>query len=329
MNEIYLKLSAGHHLTVTEAEILMRGLCEQQYSEYQVAFILGLFKTRIMEVSELTGFRNALMKLCIPVTLHKPTIDVCGTGGDNKNTFNISTLSAFVLAAAGVPVAKHGNFAATSVSGSSDILKYFGYNFKTTEQELNDDLHKHNLCIIHAPNFHPALKNVGPVRRGLKTNTLFNLMGPLVNPAQTEYKYVGVFNRSVARLYNFFLQNGTTKYTLVNSLDGYDEISLTSDVLITTNNSEQIIPQDELPFRSNTSDEIHAGNTIEDAANIFMAVLRNEATEAQKNVVLVNSAFAMQCYTNKDLHECIAACDESIGSGKALHLFTRVIANGQ
>lgn len=329
MNEIYLKLSAGHHLTVAEAEILMRGLCEQQYSEYQVAFILGLFKTRIMEVSELTGFRNALMKLCVPVALHKPTIDVCGTGGDNKNTFNISTLSAFVLAASGVPVAKHGNFAATSVSGSSDILKHFGYTFKTSEEELNYDLEKNNLCIIHAPNFHPALKNVGPVRRGLKTNTLFNLMGPLVNPAQTEYKYVGVFNRSVARLYNFFLQNGTTKYTLVNSLDGYDEISLTSDVLITTNNSEQIIPRDELPFKSNTSDDIHAGNTIEDAAMIFMAVLRNEATEAQKNVVLVNSAYAMQCYTNKDLHECIAACGESIGSGKALHLFTRVIANGQ
>ena len=327
MNEIYLKLAAGHHLSVAEAEILMRSLCEQQYNEHQVAFILGLFKTRIMEVSELTGFRNALMKLCIPVKLHKPTIDVCGTGGDNKNTFNISTLSAFVLAASGVPVAKHGNFASTSISGSSDILKHFGFNFKTTEQELNDDLEKHNLCIIHAPNFHPALKNVGPVRRGLKTNTLFNLMGPLVNPAQTEYKYVGVFNRSVARLYNFYLQNGTTKYTLVNSLDGYDEISLTSDVLIATNNSEQVIPLDELPFNSNTTEEISAGNSIEDAAAIFMAVLKNDATEPQKNVVLANSAFAMQCYTNKDLDECIAACNESIASKRALDLFNRVIKN--
>jgi anthranilate phosphoribosyltransferase len=325
MNEIYLKLAAGHHLSVMEAEILMKGLCEQQYNEHQVAFILGLFKTRIMEVNELTGFRNALMKLCIPVRLHKPTIDVCGTGGDNKNTFNISTLSAFVLAASGVPVAKHGNFASTSISGSSDILKHFGFIFKTSEQELNDDLAKLNLCIIHAPNFHPALKNVGPVRRGLKTNTLFNLMGPLVNPAQTEYKYVGVYNRSVARLYNFFLQHGTTKYTLVNSLDGYDEISLTSDVLINTNKSEQIIPMDELPFKPNTPEDINAGNWIEDAAKIFTAVLQNEATAAQKNVVLINSAFAMQCYTNKDLDECIAACTESIESKKALQLFERVI----
>ena len=209
MNEIYLKLSAGHHLSVPEAQILMKSLCEQQYNEHQVAFILGLFKTRIMEVNELTGFRNALMKLFVPVKLHKPTIDVCGTGGDNKNTFNISTLSAFVLAAAGVPVAKHGNFASTSISGSSDILKHFGYTFKTNEQELNDDLAKNNLCFIHAPLFHPAMKNVAPVRRGLKTNTLFNLMGPLVNPAETEFKYVGVYNRSVARLYNFFLQTGT------------------------------------------------------------------------------------------------------------------------
>jgi anthranilate phosphoribosyltransferase len=327
MNEIYLKLSAGHHLTVTEAELLMKGLCEQQFNEHQVAFILGLFKTRIMEVNELTGFRNALMTLCVPVKMYKPTIDVCGTGGDNKNTFNISTLSAFVLAASGVPVAKHGNFASTSISGSSDILKHFGYAFKTSEQELNDDLEKHNLCIIHAPNFHPALKNVGPVRRGLKTNTLFNLMGPLVNPAQTEFKYVGVFNRSVARLYNFFLQTGTTQYCLVNSLDGYDEISLTSDVLITTNNSEQVIMKDELPFKSNTPEEISAGNSIEDAAKIFLAVLKDEASEAQKNVVLINSAFAMRCYTDKDLAECIAACTESIESKKAFQLFNRIIQN--
>jgi anthranilate phosphoribosyltransferase len=305
----------------------MMSLCEQQYNDHQVAFILGLFKTRVMDLNELTGFRNALMKLCIPVKLHKPTIDVCGTGGDNKNTFNISTLSAFVLAASGVPVAKHGNFAATSVSGSSDILKHFGYNFKTSEQELQDDLEKFNLCFIHAPNFHPALKNVGPVRRGLKTNTLFNLMGPLVNPAQTEFKYVGVYNRSVARLYHFFLQTGSTQYFLVNSLDGYDEISLTSDVLLTTNNGEQVIPRDELPFKSITAEEISAGNSIEDAAGIFMAVLKNESSEAQKNVVLVNSAYALRCYTSKDIDECIAICTESIESKKALQLFNRIIKN--
>ncbi len=328
MNEIYLKLSAGHHLSVPEAEILMKGLCEQQFNEYQVAFILGLFKTRIMEVDELTGFRNALMQLCVPVTLQTPTIDVCGTGGDNKNTFNISTLSAFVLAASGIPVAKHGNFASTSISGSSDILKHFGFTFKTTELELNADLEKYNLCIIHAPNFHPALKNVGPVRRGLKTNTLFNLMGPLVNPAQTEFKYVGVFNRSVARLYNFFLQTGTTQYCLVNSLDGYDEISLTSDVLVTTHTGEQVISKDELPFKPNTPEEISAGNSIEDAANIFVAVLKDEASEAQKNVVLINSAFAMRCYTNKDLDECIAVCSESIESKRAFRLFNKIIENG-
>ncbi len=327
MNEIYLKLSAGHHLSVSEAEILMRSLCEQKYNEHQVAFILGLFKTRIMDLNELTGFRNALMNLCVPVTLQKPTIDVCGTGGDNKNTFNISTLSVFVLAAAGVPVAKHGNFAATSVSGSSDILKHFGYTFKTNEQELQDDLEKNNLCIIHAPNFHPALKNVGLVRRGLKTSTLFNLMGPLVNPAQTEFKYVGVYNRSVARLYNFFLQTGTTHYFLVNSLDGYDEISLTSDVMIMSGNGEQIIPLDELSFKPIKPEEINAGNSIEDAAKIFSAVLKNEASEAQKNVVIVNSAFAMQCYTGNPLNECIALCTESIESKKAFQLFSRVIQN--
>jgi anthranilate phosphoribosyltransferase len=327
MNEIYLKLSTGHHLSVSEAEILMQSLCEQQFNDHQVAFILGLFKTRVMDLNELTGFRNALMNLCIPVKLHKPTIDVCGTGGDNKNTFNISTLSAFVLAASDVPVAKHGNFASTSISGSSDILKYLGYTFKTSEEELNYDLEKNNLCFIHAPNFHPAMKNLGTIRRGLKTNTLFNLMGPLVNPAQTEYKYVGVFNRSVARLYNFFLQTGSTHYYLVNSLDGFDEISLTSDVLITTNNSEQVIAKDELPFKSINAEEINAGNSIEDASKIFISVLKNNAPEAQKNVVLINSAYAMRCYTGKELNECIAICSETIESKQAFHLFNRIIQN--
>ena len=327
MNELYLKLCAGHHLSVLEAEILMKSLCEQQFNDHQVAFILGLFKSRIMDLNELTGFQKALMNLCIPVKLHKPTIDVCGTGGDNKNTFNISTLSAFVLAASGVPVAKHGNFASTSISGSSDILKHFGYTFKTSEAELNADLEKNNLCFIHAPNFHPAMKNVAPVRRGLKTNTLFNLMGPLVNPAQTEFKYVGVFNRSVARLYNFFLQTGTTQYCLVNSLDGFDEISLTSDVLITTNNSEEVIAQDELPFAAIKAEEISAGNSIEEAAKIFISVLKNEATDAQKNVVLINSAYALRCYTRKDINESIAICCESIDSGSAFNLFNRIMQN--
>jgi anthranilate phosphoribosyltransferase len=327
MNEIYLKLSAGHHLSVSEAEILMQSLCEQQFNDHQVAFILGIFKTRIMDLNELTGFRNALMKLCVPVKLHKQTIDVCGTGGDNKNTFNISTLSAFVLAASGVPVAKHGNFASTSISGSSDILKFFGLSFKTNEKELNDDLDKNNVCFIHAPNFHPAMKNLVPVRKGLKTNTLFNLMGPLVNPAETEFKYVGVFNRSVARLYNFFLQTGITNYYLVNSLDGFDEISLTSDVLIYSNKGNQVIPIDELPFKSIAAEEISAGNSIEDASKIFISVLKNEASDAQKNVVVANSAFAMQCYTNKDLEECIAACSESIESKKAFQLFNRIMQN--
>jgi len=327
MNDIYVKLTAGHHLSESEAEILMQSLCEQHYNEHQIAFILGLFKTRVMDLAELTGFRNALMKLCIPVKLHKSTIDVCGTGGDNKNTFNISTLSAFVLAASGIPVAKHGNFASTSISGSSDILKHFGYTFKTNQQELNDDLESNNLCFIHAPNFHPALKTLVPVRKGLKTSTLFNLMGPLVNPAQTEYKYVGVYNRAVARLYTYYLQSGSTQFHLVNSLDGYDEISMTSDVLITSNSGEQLIYKDELPFKPITPDEITAGNSIEDAAKIFMAVLKNEASAAQKNVVIINSAFAMRCYTSKPIDECIALCSESIDSKKAFQVFNQVIQN--
>lgn len=325
MKLTYDKLSGGHILSIAEAENLMLEICKGTFNEFQIAFILGIYKSRTMSLNELIGFRNALLHLSIPIKLNKPCIDVCGTGGDNKNTFNISTLSAFVLAAAGIPVAKHGNFASTSISGSSDILKYFGYNFKTSEGELQKELDATNLCFIHAPNFHPALKNLVPVRKSLSTNTLFNLMGPLVNPANTEFKYVGVFNKEVARLYNYFLQSTNTNYTIVHSLDGYDEISLTSKLLQITNSSEEIIEKEELAFNPISSTDISAGVSIEDAATIFANVLKNQATTAQKNVVLVNSATAMQCYNQKSLEECIQLCKESIESKKAYHLFKTIL----
>jgi len=325
MKSIYIKLTEGHNLSIEEAENLMLEICKGNFNEFQIAFILGIYKLRTMELNELIGFRNALLQLSIPIKLNQPCIDVCGTGGDNKNTFNISTLSAIVLAAAGIPVAKHGNFASTSISGSSDILKHFGYTFKTTEYELQHDLEKNNLCFIHAPNFHPALKNLVAVRKNLNTNTLFNLMGPLVNPANTEYKYVGVFNKEVARLYNYFLQSTNAKYTIVHSLDGYDEISLTSKLLRITNNSEEIIEKEDIGFNPIYSMDINAGSSIEDAASIFTNVLKNEATKAQMNVVLINSATAMQCYNQKNLEECIQLCKESIESKKAYHLFKTIL----
>jgi len=325
MKSTYNKLTEGHNLSIEEAENLMLEICKGNFNEFQIAFILGIYKLRTMELNELFGFRNALLQLSIPVKLNKPCIDVCGTGGDNKNTFNISTLSAIVLAAAGIPVAKHGNFASTSISGSSDILKYFGYTFKTKEDELQYDLEKNNLCFIHAPNFHPALKNLVPVRKNLNTNTLFNLMGPLVNPANTEYKYVGVFNKEVARLYNYFLQSTNSKYIIVHSLDGYDEISLTSRLLQISNNSEEILEKEELGFNSINSNDISAGTSIEDAATIFTKVLANEATTAQMNVVLINSATAMRCYNQKSIEECIQLCKESIESKKAYNLFKTIL----
>ncbi|MBK6834764.1 MAG: anthranilate phosphoribosyltransferase [Bacteroidetes bacterium] len=325
MKLTYDKLSSGHILSIEEAENLMLEICKGNFNEYQIAYILGVFKARTMELKELIGFRNALLHLSIPLKLDKPCIDVCGTGGDNKNTFNISTLSAFVLAAAGIPVAKHGNFASTSISGSSDILKHFGYTFKTKEDEIKKELDTSNLCFIHAPNFHPALKNLVSVRKSLSTNTLFNLMGPLVNPANTKYKYVGVFSKEVARLYNYFLQSINTTYTIVHSIDGYDEISLTSKLLQISNTSEELIEKEDLAFETINADDISAGKSIQDAATIFTNVLQNKSTQAQMNVVLINSATAMKCYNQKSLEECIQLCKESIESKKAYNLFKTIL----
>lgn len=321
-------LCDGHNLTEDEAYQLMQSIYKNELNASQISAVMAFYIARPITVNELTGFKKALLDVCIPVTLYREAIDVCGTGGDKKNTFNISTLSALVLAASGIPVAKHGNYGSTSISGSSDILNYLGYAFKSTSDELNQQLEKHNICFMHAPLFHPALKVVAQQRKELGTRTFFNMLGPLVNQANVKYKYIGVYDLEIARLYNYLLQQSLTKYSIVHSLDGYDEVSLTSSFKYISNKGEQTIAPHELGFKTLKKEHIFGGETIKEAADIFVTILKNECTQEQKNVVIVNSALAMHCYdANKSIADCISICRETIESKKTYQLLNQLINN--
>ncbi|MBL7934340.1 MAG: anthranilate phosphoribosyltransferase [Bacteroidia bacterium] len=328
MKTLFQLLCHGHTLSETEAYQLLQDICENKFNASQIAAIMAFYITRPITVNELIGFRKALLDVCVPVKLDKEAIDVCGTGGDQKDTFNISTLSALVLAAAGIPVAKHGNYGSSSVSGSSDILKHLGYEFKTNSNDLNREFNKHNICFMHAPLFHPALKTVSVSRKELAVKTFFNLLGPLVNPANINFRYVGVYGLEVARLYNYILQKDKANYCLVHSIDGYDEVSLTSSFKYITKTTEQTVDPETLGFSLLKEEDVFGGKTIRDAANIFVNVLKNECTSAQKNVVIINSALAMNAYEPvKTVQECINICKETIESKKTYTLFKNLTSN--
>ncbi len=328
METTFNLLCRGHNLTETEAYSLFQQIVQGELNASQITAIMTFYIARPITVQELNGFRNALLDVCVPVNIEQEAIDVCGTGGDQKNTFNISTLAALVLAASGVTVAKHGNYGSSSVSGSSDILNYLGYQFKNNSDDLNRELDKHNICFMHAPLFHPALKAVATQRKELGVKTLFNMLGPLVNPAKVKHRYIGVYGLDIARMYQYILQQSNSNYTIVHSLDGYDEVSLTQSFKHITTTTEKIIEPIDLGFAIQNQESIFGGNTIQESADIFLNVLKNECTPQQKNVVIANSALAMQCY-NKSLSisDCISNCKESIDSKKTYTLFKNLIAN--
>jgi len=327
MKELLEKLSTHSKLTEKEAYKFIVDISEEKFNATQLVACIAFLVKRPISVEELTGFKNALLDLSVKVELEKEAIDVCGTGGDQKNTFNISTLSAIVLAASGIPVAKHGNHGASSVSGSSDILKHLGYDFRTSSNALNHDLNKYNICFIHAPLFHPTLKLVANQRKELGIRTFFNLLGPLVNPARVKHKYIGVYNQEVGRLYNYVLQNEDSNYNIVHTLEGYDEISLTGSFKTISKSEEKIHEPIDFGFNNLLKKELSGGATIEEAGRIFLNVLNNKATKAQTSVVLINSAFAMQTYfPNKSIEESISICKETIESKKASELFKNLIS---
>lgn len=298
MKIILEKLYQHHILTKEEAKQILTDIVLEKYNPYQIASFLTVLNVRKITVEELKGFREALLELMIEIDLkaYQP-MDLCGTGGDGKNTFNISTLTAFVVAGAGVPVAKHGNYGVSSISGSSNVLEYLGVKFHNTQEKIEQQIETANICFLHAPLFHPSLKYVAPIRKQLGVKTFFNMLGPLVNPARPRVQSTGVFNLELARMYQYLLQeDDNTKFSIIHSLDGYDEIVLTNSCKIISNQNEKTVTAAYFGFKKVQPQEIFGGNSIEEAANIFMNIIKGNGSTAQNNVVLANVAIAIQTY---------------------------------
>ncbi|MCR5247276.1 MAG: anthranilate phosphoribosyltransferase [Paludibacteraceae bacterium] len=319
MKEILSKLYTQYTMTQEEARNVMLGIAEGRYCNEQIAACLAIMQTRGISVDELLGVRQGMLETGVPVDLGGVrVVDIVGTGGDGKNTFNISTCACFVLAGAGFKVAKHGNYAATSVSGASNVLEGHGVKFTNDSSELRRSLDGSNFCYMHAPLFAKGMKNVVPVRKALQVPTLFNLLGPTINPCRPQCQCLGTANLEQMRLYANVFQKLKMDYAIVTSEDGYDEISLTSDFKITAAGLEKVYSPADFGLPTIRPEEIYGGSTKEEAKQIFDNVLTNSATESQKNVVLINAAAAMRVYNSSlSMEECLALAKESVESGKA------------
>lgn len=327
MKQVLQYLFNHQKLTKAEAKSILIEIASNKFNDSEVTAFITVFLMRSITLEELEGFRDALLALAQPIDLGtKDLVDVVGTGGDGKNTFNISTLSSFVVAGTGQKVAKQGNYGASTISGSSNVLEELGYRFKSTEAELKQDLSKGNICFLHAPLFHPALKTVAPLRKQLGLKTFFNLLGPLVNPVQPEYTMIGVANLEIARLYQYLLQKEKRSFMLVNALDGYDEISLTGDTKIFSNEGEQIYSAEDLNFKNIDPNSISGGDSKEEAAAIFLNILEGKGSTSQNNVVLANAAMALlNTHKYGDYNNCLSLAKESLMEGKALQSLQNII----
>ena len=328
MKAILDQLYQQKKLSKVQAKEILINIANEQYNDAHLASFMTVFMMRPITVDELSGFRNALKELAIKVDFSEyNTIDIVGTGGDGKNTFNISTLTSFVVAGTGQKVAKHGNYSVSSQSGSSDMLERFGYQFTNDENTLKEHLEKANICFLHAPKFHPAMKAVGPTRKALALKTFFNMLGPLVNPSSPQNQLLGTFNLEVARLYNYILQEEEINYGIVHALDGYDEISLTSGFKYFTKNGEQIINPEDIGQKRIQQSAIFGGNSVVDAAKIFKTILEGNGTEAQNNVVLTNAAFALKIVDEtKSFQDVFSAAKSSLFDGKAKKCLTKLMS---
>ena len=327
MKAILNKLYNHERLTKSEAKQILKDIALEKYNDAHLASFMTVFMMRPITVDELAGFRDALKELAIKVDLSDfNTIDIVGTGGDGKDTFNISTLTSFVVAGTGQKVAKHGNYSVSSQSGSSDMLASFGYEFTNDENTLKNHLDKANICFLHAPKFHPAMKAVGPTRKALKLKTFFNMLGPLVNPSSPKNHMLGTFNLEVARLYNYILQDEDINYGIIHALDGYDEISLTSGFKMFTKKGEQLINPEDIGQKRILQSEIFGGNSVADAAKIFKTILEGKGTEAQNNVVLTNAAFALKIVDDKiAFSTAFELAKASLFGGKAKECLNKLI----
>ncbi|HEX8060913.1 MAG TPA: anthranilate phosphoribosyltransferase [Cyclobacteriaceae bacterium] len=326
MKQILNELIDHRSLSRETAHQVLVDLASGKYNQSQTVAFMTIYMMRTITIDELQGFRDAMLELCIPAKFEKPVMDVCGTGGDGKNTFNISTLSSFVVAAAGQPVAKHGNYGVSSVSGSSNILEHFGYKFTNDIDTLKRNLDETNICFMHAPLFHPAMKNVGPIRKELGVKTFFNMLGPMVNPAFPKRQLVGVFSLELARQYGYLYQNTDKQFLILHSLEGYDEVSLTCPFKYFFNEGEKIATPKDLGLPQLKYEQIKGGQTVEESAKIFMTILEGNGSEAQNAVVTANAAMALYAGDrSRGLSTCVALAKETLASGKALQAFKKLI----
>lgn len=330
MKNILNRLINHEILTKKESKEVLINISTGNYNPSQIAAFITVYMMRNITVEELTGFREALLELCIPVDFSDyETIDLCGTGGDGKDTFNISTLTSFILAGAGIKVAKHGNYGVSSISGSSNVMEQMGVKFTNNPDFLKRSIEEANIAILHAPLFHPAMKNVAGIRKELGVKTFFNMLGPMVNPSFPKHQMVGVFNLELARMYAYLYQNTNTKYSILHGLNGYDEISLTDSVKIISNNEERILNPSDFKMDPISPEEIKGGKTIEESAKIFYKILAGEGTIAQNNVVCANAAIAIQTINNSSYTSALEIAKESLKSGKALNKLNQLVQISQ
>ena len=328
MKKILNYLFEHKTLSREEARDVLLAMSEGRYNESELAAFITVYLMRSITIDELLGFRDALLSLAVKVDLgnHK-VMDIVGTGGDGKNTFNISTLACFIVAGTGQKVAKHGNYGASSISGSSNVMEQLGYRFTNDNARLRQELEAANICFLHAPLFHPALKVVGPIRKNLGVRTFFNMLGPLVNPAAPSTQLIGVYSLEMARIYNYVLQYSGRPFTIIHSLDGYDEISLTNDTKVITAEGEKVYSPRELGKRLVMAEDLYGGDTLEEAANLFRAIIGGRGSWAQNAVVLANAAMALMgtgAYASYE--DAYQHAVESLETGAALRSLEKLIS---
>ncbi len=328
MKEILSHLFEQKTFEKEQAKSILKAIALGAYKESQVAAFITVFGMRPITVAELQGFREAMLDLAQPLKIYEqyPLMDMCGTGGDGKNTFNISTLASFILAGAGYKVAKHGNYGVSSGCGSSNVMEYLGLSFSADEALLNRCLDEAGICFLHAPLFHPAMKTVAPIRKDLGVKTFFNMLGPMVNPVQPAYQLVGVFNLELARLYAYLYQQSDKRYTIVHALDGYDEVSLTGDFKTFSNEGEKLYKLSDLGFSALKPEEIRGGDTIPDAAKYFMSILQGLGSAAQNQVVLSNAALGIQTLNKgMDFATAYQEAEDALIGGQAYAAFKKLM----
>ena len=319
MKKILNRLINHEILEKDDAKQILINIAKGDYNPSQIASFLTVYMMRNITIEELEGFRDALLELCLAVDLsaYNP-VDLCGTGGDGKDTFNISTLASFVTAGAGVKVTKHGNYGVSSICGSSNVMEFLGIKFSNNADFLTKSIDEAGICVLHAPLFHPAMKNVAPIRRELAVKTFFNMLGPMVNPAFPKNQMVGVFNLELARMYGYLYQNTNKKFTIIHALDGYDEISLTGDTKTISNGTEGIIKPSDFGLAAVAANEIIGGEDVAESAKIFLKILNGKGSQAQNNVVCANAGIAIATVKGISPKEGFIEAKESLLSGKGL-----------